>query len=87
MHETKYSRSEAINFTKSVYDMVMVVILPSTTVLAGTPVPDLRHEATNKVPADWSSESSGVHQVDEMVPGVTLSAGRTERSYLIQDIC
>ena len=54
--------------------------------MAGAPMPGVRHETTNQIPADWSSESSGVYQVDEMVPGVSLTASRAERTYLIQDI-
>ena len=55
--------------------------------MAGSPVPVVRYEVTDKVPADWSSESSRVHEVDAMVPGVTLTAGRAKRTHLIQDIC
>ena len=47
-------------------------------VMASSPVPVVWYEVTDKVPADWSSESSGVQQVDAMVPRVTLTAGRAK---------
>ena len=47
----------------------------------------VRHEAADQVPADRSGGSSGVHQVDAMVPGVSLSTCEAKRTHLIQDIC
>ena len=55
--------------------------------MAGSPVSAVWHEAANQVPADWSGGSSGVHQVDAMVPGVSFSTCEAKRTHLIQDIC
>ena len=55
--------------------------------MAGSPVSAVRHEAADQVPADWSGGSSGVHQVDAMVPGVSLSTCEAKQTHLIQDIC